>query len=425
MHSVFICYPRSFEAQVTPFRERLEISLRNVLSRDATVFQDIVRSKVANKWQDVIDNVLVEADALIVMMVPTLLDSYECRREISEFSKQTDKPIIPLICEPCPELVTIAGAENQYPANSNDRMKCECASILVSWEQVDFTKLIYKDTSDPEYTKLTADIARDLSRAILKNEAANTVVIQPEPSDRQPIPLRRLMGLGGVTAALIIGSFFTRAHCKVNNEFPLCDTATALPPLTEARLSLKRLLQAAQTGTNTITFDSNTDLLTVAAPVGGTIEPVISFAELGQILQATGGKLSFTSESTGDTCSQIQQTPLELRIDQLYFGEQVAVSIDVVNNDSPAIQKTCATVTTEWKETGIDYAIGLGGTFSAKPEANASIRGAIRRGTRINGPFRVHNTYASWVMVGNYHDPVFTSRVNLRFPEDTQDFNKD
>ncbi|MEM7522849.1 MAG: toll/interleukin-1 receptor domain-containing protein [Pseudomonadota bacterium] len=420
-YDVFICYPRTFEAQVSPLTAKLQIALRNVHDRDATVFQDKSGLGAGDDWRNKIDKALDEARVLVVIVTPTLFQSDECRREILAFAKDASKVIIPLILEHTPEILSAhARVDDPEAENEAHRRKVAVLKLLERRNIEDFTEFTYKSSDDPAYLERVARIARAVGARITASEAQGGAPAEASPPKAPDSPPARSGGrkaapliAGAAAVAALVGYY-------VSTMDPPAPPEPAGPdPQVAAREALAALADAAPDGA-VWSLDKST--MTLRAPIASSIEVDIALEPSALVaLGEAGLSLGFDgpgeAPDDGVVCAEIlTEATGDARLvlsASLAQGEVLSTPFKVGLAEDVAAQ-WCAAPVPSWRPVDAARIRGArAGAFRVAPFPDASAKNSVRLNTLYQGPLSESADAPGWYRVklgGRFR---YTEKENL------------
>lgn len=440
MFHVFICYPRTYLAQVSPLHDALELALRNIYQRDAQVFQDTSDLQAANKWESDINTALEDARVMIVVVVPTILESPQCRREMLRFIDTPGKHIIPLICEEVPRLQQLAESIGEHPEGSEEHEIAVCAHALRTWQTYDFSQAVYQNPNEAAYKISIAELARMIRNKLDFEDHAVDAGQDREP-EPTPSPAPQPQGPGMVLDAAKGGDMASRGGTRNDGTGPdesgdhetrktrggLWVAVLAVlvlaggigywimrPPvepedkLDRARADalLDRVLEqiASQDGAEHLSFDRETGALRIAAPPVGKVATSIALQPaIDRVLKA-GFVPGFSRDTRdGRACFAISGDPLRLEGNDLSDGEYTSLDLRVYERTETRIQKICMLAESTWRPLSASKAVVDSGAILAAPRDDAPQFRTLRRGQEVPAPFWTNNDVPGWVRM-EYRD---------------------
>ena len=421
MYHVFICYPRTYLAQVTPLHDALELMLRNIYRRDAQVFQDTSDLQAANKWEGDINTALEESRVMIVVVVPTILESPQCRREMMRFIQTPGKHIIPLICEEVPRLRRLAEGIDDHPEGSEDHDIAVCAKALQDWQAYDFSKVVYVNPNETAYKTAISELARMIRNKLDYEDQAAAAPHEPEPKPERPHVENRPVtpppadpvvhytsgdgksgkdGGGKPRRGVLVAALAVVLAAGGIGLWALRDTPDPVVKLdrTRATALLGQAMTKAVGQAEHLSFDPESGVLRVAAPPVGSVTTRLALQPAIDPMLKAGFVPGFAETGgEGRACFAIHGDPMTLEGRELSDGEFVDVKLRVYDPSATAIQKFCTTAGSTWsKLTGTAAEVNNGAIFAA-PRDDAQQLRTLRAGQEVPGPFWFNNDVPGWV----------------------------
>lgn len=156
----FFCYARHDDdnesGRVSQLRARIEGEVRAVSGREFKIWQDTNDLRTSSTFDLEIGSVLDRADALVVLVTPSLLTSTYCRREIERFrdrrqQEDTPPPVFPIL------YIDVFGSQSE-----NDPL----ARHLRSIQYADWTELRHEDLDSSGYRRGVTRLANDINTVL-------------------------------------------------------------------------------------------------------------------------------------------------------------------------------------------------------------------------------------------------------------------
>ena len=153
----FFCYARHDDdnesGRVSQLRARIEGEVRAVSGRDFRIWQDTADLRIGSEFDLEIGSVLDSADALVVLVTPSLLTSPYCRREIERFRSRRQRedappPIFPIL------YIDAFGAHNEHD---------DLAGYLRDIHYADWTELRPENPDSTAYLRSIKKLADDIN----------------------------------------------------------------------------------------------------------------------------------------------------------------------------------------------------------------------------------------------------------------------
>ncbi|WP_419552850.1 ABC transporter substrate-binding protein [Candidatus Poriferisodalis sp.] len=156
----FFCYARHDDdnesGRVSQLRGRIEGEVRAVSGRDFRIWQDTADLRIGSSFDLEIGSVLDSADALLVLVTPSLLTSTYCRREIARFRSLRQHEGAP------PPIFPILYIDAFGPHIEHDAV----AGYLRSIQYADWTELRHEDPDSSGYRRSVTRLANDINTAL-------------------------------------------------------------------------------------------------------------------------------------------------------------------------------------------------------------------------------------------------------------------
>lgn len=180
----FFCYARHDDdnenGRISLLRARIEGEVRAVSGREFKIWQDTADLRVGSMFDIEIGSVLDRADALLVLVTPSLLTSGYCRREIERFRDRREREDTP------PPVFPIHYLDAFGPHNEQDPL----AAYLRSIQYDDWTELRPEDPDSSPYRRKVTNLARDINVALgASSESSIKSRIQYAPPDQGTPPV--------------------------------------------------------------------------------------------------------------------------------------------------------------------------------------------------------------------------------------------
>ncbi len=377
-YDVFISYPRTFEQQVKPLAEALQITLRNIYRRETSVFLDVTELRPGQDWEEKIDEALGQARALIVIVTPTLLQSPECCREIRLFAEDPAKFIVPLVFETTEDLYN----DNPIalPPGAESASAAEIKNVRATLRKrniVDFRSNTYQSPDAPAYREQVREIGQAVRDSLVEND-------RREASKRKSGGRLRTMAIAAcVVLAAGVGGFL------------LMQDEPNLTLEEAQRAAFSALADASQDG---MQFDAGTGALSIAAPYIGAAPQSLSLnAETAALLSTAGFELGVLEIGDGPACVVVNGPDVAVEA-PLTDGETLAVKLAVAPAAEGVAKRTCGAPGTSWRKLDAVALIGeKSGSFRLAPDPDAAKRGGIRITRRYPGPVWRHDAAPGWL----------------------------
>lgn len=410
MYHVFICYPRTYLDQVSPVHDGLENALRNIYLRDAQVFQDKADLAAGAQWETTVNTAMKQARIMIVVVVPTILDSPECRREMIEFIDTPGKFIVPLICEPVPNMKELAAGLDQHQPGSEAYDIAKCAAALRKWEAFDFTEVVYDNPDDSDYKRAIARLARMVRDTLSSADEGDTppraepTAPTPKPAPPQAAPAspqvdppkRNWLKIAIpvlALAAIVGGALFLR---------PGPDPVPEMTQ-TEAQMHLDRAMETIA-GRDHIDFDSSTGALRIIAPIDGSVQIDVALQALLEPILQAGFTPGFKDVVTnGEACIVFNGNPLMLQSTEIRNGDTVLVRPVVQRAEAPKRNKTCVKPRSAWVSLASGSLVMKKGAIWDSPNDAANQVGTLRLGQELHGRFSISDQAPGWIRYEDRH----------------------
>lgn len=180
----FFCYARHDDdnenGRISLLRARIEGEIRAVSGREFKIWQDTADLRIGSMFDIDIGSVLDRADALLVLVTPSLLTSDYCRREIERFRDRREHQDTP------PAVFPIHYLDAFDPRNEQDPL----VRYLRSIQYDDWTELRPEDPESGPYRRKVTNLARDIDAALgASSDSGFESRIQAEPPGQDTPPV--------------------------------------------------------------------------------------------------------------------------------------------------------------------------------------------------------------------------------------------
>lgn len=156
----FFCYARHDDdnenGRVSQLRARIESEVIAVSGRSFKIWQDQHNLRTGSEFDIQIEAVLDSADALLVLVTPSLLNSPYCRREIERFRDRRQYENVP------PPIFSILYIDPFDTHNADDQL----ARYLRSIQFKNWTDLRHEDLDSKHYLRAVNRLANDINEAL-------------------------------------------------------------------------------------------------------------------------------------------------------------------------------------------------------------------------------------------------------------------
>lgn len=158
---MFLCYTRHLSEEVQEFQAELEKDLRT-FRREFRVVRDQNITSVGDDWSDTIGKAIETCDCFVVVAVPAIFESVECRREIELYTKE---PMRSNICFAAVDFEDMQDALDEA-TRSPDAGVARMAQRLAATQRFDFVGVWQKGRQDSEYRRKVRELALQIHRKL-------------------------------------------------------------------------------------------------------------------------------------------------------------------------------------------------------------------------------------------------------------------